>query len=448
MKIILAVHGFPPNQIGGAEWRTHRTARWLKRRGHMVQVVAVDNTDYPGDGINVSIEHIDGIDVTRLSFNRSKVATWQYKNPLIGKYLTGRLHNDRPDIFHLISGVRNTGSAVQAARDTGVPVVVTLTEFYWICPRNTLLRNTGELCHCPDNELECLLCLRNTKLNKKLRYPTINRATSGLYGKLLLWASQYPFLRAKMVSSGDPRRISEWRSYLKAMLMQTARLIAPSQFLKDMYVASGIPEDLFVLCRQGLDTSQWKPPSLNEDHGPVRFGFVGNIYPHKGVDILIQAFKQLNFSHSQVRLNIFGEIDKHPVYGRRLHQLANSDKRIRFAGHFDNREIPSVFSQIDVLIVPSVWYENSPNVILEAYACKTPVIASDIGGMAELVQRDICGDLFKLRDVKGLRAILHRIAAQPSILAQWRMGIPNVKLIEEEISELEGIYSSVVSKNS
>jgi hypothetical protein len=68
--------------------------------------------------------------------------------------------------------------------------------------------------------------------------------------------------------------------------------------------------------------------------------------------------------------------------------------------------------------------------------------------MAELVQRDICGDLFKLRDVKGLRAILHRIAAQPSILAQWRMGIPNVKLIEEEISELEGIYSSVVSKNS
>jgi hypothetical protein len=53
MKIILAVHGFPPNQIGGAEWRTHRTARWLKRRGHMIQVVAVDNTDSPGDDINV-----------------------------------------------------------------------------------------------------------------------------------------------------------------------------------------------------------------------------------------------------------------------------------------------------------------------------------------------------------------------------------------------------------
>jgi glycosyltransferase involved in cell wall biosynthesis len=141
-------------------------------------------------------------------------------------------------------------------------------------------------------------------------------------------------------------------------------------------------------------------------------------------------------------------MDNGSAYARSIKQLSSGDERIRFAGEFDNCKIPSVHSEIDALIVPSMCYENSPNVILEAFACKTPVVASDHSGMTELVQRGVSGDLFPAGDDRSLAKILTSIVENPSILDEWRLGIPRVKLVEEEIDELEHIYSSVIGGTS
>jgi len=441
---MINAHGFPPNQVGGGEWRAYRTALRLKARGHSVQVVAIDDINHKGSDLIIKEEQIDDIDVVRLSFDKSIVQDWQFRNQLIGGYIANRLKNEDFDIFHLISGARNTGSVIQAARQAGIPVVVSLTEFYWICPRNTLLKNTGELCPGPNSVLECSLCLFNRQLNKKVRYSVLNRLTYGIYGKALQMASRNAFLRKKLGVPEKTWYLKQWLNFLRETLLQANKLIAPSQFLLNMYTKSGIPKRLFSLCRQGLDTSLWDSVLQDEYRGPLRFGFVGNLFPHKGADILIKAFSRLNFSNQSSRLNIFGNFDKNPDYVDRLRSLVKDDELISFRGGFDNRTVPKVFSEIDVLVVPSVWYENSPNVILEAYACKIPVIASDVGGMAELVQPGISGDLFHLGDVEALSNLMYHIANNPAILKNWRDRIPRVKQIEEEMNDLEAIYSSVI----
>jgi glycosyltransferase involved in cell wall biosynthesis len=443
---MINAHGFPPNQVGGGEWRAYRTALRLQARGHSVRVIAIDDINHRGSDLVVKEEQVDDIDVVRLSFDKSRVQNWEFQNQLIGDCIANRLKNEGTDIFHLISGARNTGSVIQAACQENVPVVVSLTEFYWICPRNTLLKNTGELCPGPDSILECSLCLFNRQLNKKVRYSVLDKMTYGICSKVFLMASQNAYFRKKIGIPEKTWYLRYWLNSLRTTLLQANKLIAPSQFLMHMYTKSGIPERLFALCRQGVDTSLWESVPEDEYRGPLRFGFVGNLVPHKGTDILLKSFGRLNSSNQSSRLNVFGSLDKNLDYGDRLRNLAKNDQHISFRGEFDYRNVPKVFSEIDVLVVPSVWYENSPNVILEAYACKTPVIASDIGGMAELVQKGITGDLFRVGDVEDLANLMCRITKNPAILKNWRDRIPRVKQIDDEMDDLEAIYSSAVCR--
>jgi glycosyltransferase involved in cell wall biosynthesis len=98
--------------------------------------------------------------------------------------------------------------------------------------------------------------------------------------------------------------------------------------------------------------------------------------------------------------------------------------------------------------VPSVWYENSPNVILEAFAHRTPVIASDLGGMAELVQHDVNGLVFEPGNAKALARQLRRLLDDSDLLARLRDGITPVRTIGDEMRQVIDIYGSVVRTDS
>ncbi len=110
---------------------------------------------------------------------------------------------------------------------------------------------------------------------------------------------------------------------------------------------------------------------------------------HKGGGGLIEAFARLQPSSRRPVLHIYGPHDRDPRYVAHLKRRAAGQADIRFEGVFPNREMLCVHAGLDVLVVPSLWYENSPTVILEAYAAGTPVIVSALGGMAELVQDGI-----------------------------------------------------------
>jgi glycosyltransferase involved in cell wall biosynthesis len=110
-----------------------------------------------------------------------------------------------------------------------------------------------------------------------------------------------------------------------------------------------------------------------------------------------------------------------------LQQAIGGDSRISVAGPFAHADAPRVYASFDTLVVPSIWYENSPNVILEAFACGVPVLAADLGGMAELVDHERNGYLFAANDEAALAGALRRAIEQPQALSAWRVAVPPVR---------------------
>ena len=133
-------------------------------------------------------------------------------------------------------------------------------------------------------------------------------------------------------------------------------------------------------------------------------------------------------------------MEQFPTFVRQLHQRVNGRNDVLFAGRFDHAQIRRIHAGLDVLVVPSIWYENSPNVILEAFACGTPVVVTGLGGMAELVSDGVNGFHFRLGDPLDLARVLQRFIDQPGLIATLRKGILPVRTDHEETEELLAIY--------
>ena len=129
----------------------------------------------------------------------------------------------------------------------------------------------------------------------------------------------------------------------------------------------------------------------------LRLSYIGQITEIKGVHVLLEAIQLL--PEAPLSCSIYGDLNnKFPKYVEKLRQIAGEDERIQFKGTFVQEQISGVFQNIDAIVVPSCWYENSPNVILEAFAHRTPVIASDLGALPELVVHEKNGLLFEMGD--------------------------------------------------
>jgi glycosyltransferase involved in cell wall biosynthesis len=175
---------------------------------------------------------------------------------------------------------------------------------------------------------------------------------------------------------------------------------------------------------------------------PLRIGYVGRLTPVKGVDVLLRALLQLPPA-AEYQAHLFGDPQQEPAYAAELRALASSQSKIQFHGRFGREALASVYSQMDVLVAPSVWYENNPLVIQEAFAAGVPVVASRLGGMAEFVTHNVNGLLFEAGDPASLAAALTNLLAQPDLLPRLRAGIPAVRSIREEVEALVEIYAGL-----
>jgi glycosyltransferase involved in cell wall biosynthesis len=442
VRIAIAVHHFPPRYQAGAELQAYRTARTLLERGHQARVIAVEAGAEFGRGLEVSDEVFQGVPVRRLAMDvEQSPIGWEFANPLIGEAVGAILRSWDADLLHLIGGYLMSGKTIEAAKQAGLPVVLTVMDFWFLCPRITLMRPGGALCDVPEDALKCVLCL--SKAKRRYRIP--DRFTAGRFGRamLRLWRS-----RAARKLSGVTDLAAAMlarRAYLRRVFGMADVVISHSQFLKDLCERQGMRNNRFVCTRQGLDASRWKQyPRGTGRFGPLRIGFAGQVAPHKGVHVLIEAFDALQ---GEAELSIYGDLGRFPRYAQRLRRMADGDGRVRFAGQYAPSEVGRVLSALDVLVVPSLWYENSPNSILEAFVAGTPVVASDLGGMAELVRHEVNGLLFETGNALALAACLQRLIDEAELVSRFARQMPRVKTVDEEVDELENIYRSLVEVN-
>jgi glycosyltransferase involved in cell wall biosynthesis len=163
----------------------------------------------------------------------------------------------------------------------------------------------------------------------------------------------------------------------------------------------------------------------------------------KGVDLLLRAFAGL--PPGSATLSIFGGFASYhgdDSYRRRVAPLLDQG-HVTVHGALPHERVAEAFSAIDVLVVPSIWLENAPFVIREAFVAGRPVVATGHGGMAEMVRHGVSGLLFKPGSVESLRSTLLRFVEEEELLSGLRRGLPPMMTIDEDAAQLRVIYAEL-----
>jgi len=183
------------------------------------------------------------------------------------------------------------------------------------------------------------------------------------------------------------------------------------------------------------------PKPLRPPGAPLKFGFIGQIAAHKGTDILVDAFCRL--PRDKAELHVYGPSDQDPLHMSKLKASAG-DHAVSFRGTFPKEQMADVLAELDFLVIPSRWYENSPLVLLNALASHTPVIVSDVEGMTEFVEEGKNGYVFSRGNTNDLERVLREILAEPSRARDMSGTTEYVRTTRIMVEDVLPVYESVM----
>ncbi len=444
MRVTLLTNFLPPTQIGGTEALSLNLAKSLQSKGIDIEVICADNWDSaPSHQIEEHREVYEGVRVRRLRFNWQKapnVFGSLYNNPVVAAYLRSHFGANRPDVAHVLSCYSLSASPINVAADLGIPVLLTATDFWFLCARNTLLTSDGSLCDGPTSTWKCASCMLSDSGVFRVGQRVLPEP---MLAPLFESMGRIPLLARQRGLRGKHGDWADRFAYLASALRRTTTIVTASRLLERMYIESGMPREKIIYSPYGIDASWSKEHESKTPSPDLRIGYVGQIDRHKGVDLLIRAFSTLP-RDAPARLVIYGSMERSPGFAAELRDLASGDSRIAFCGTFPLHEFGSVLDGIDVLAVPSVWYDF-PLVIYSAHACHTPVLATDMPGMNEMVMHDVDGLLFPRGDWGELARQLKRLLLEPALLPRLVDGISPVKSVDAMTDEYVALYTSLVT---
>jgi glycosyltransferase involved in cell wall biosynthesis len=220
--------------------------------------------------------------------------------------------------------------------------------------------------------------------------------------------------------------------------------LAPSRFLLEKYVEWGIPRDKIRFEDYGR-----RPVSRVNEAGDrarrTRLGFFGQFTPFKGADVLMEAMNLLAPGEAELRLHGANlEYQPKPFQKRFGEMLERTAGSVTMVGRYAHEDLPLLMANVDWVVVPSIWWENSPLVIQEAFAHGRPVICSDIGGMAEKVSHEVNGLHFRAGDAASLAETIRRATATPGLWERLAANVPAVYDIGDQVGVMERLYDEVL----
>lgn len=438
-RVLLAVHGYPPSGRGGAERRAARTARGLTRRGVAACVLAYDGGAESGRHARVDapVEWTDTIeDGVRVRRMRGDLLRGQepwlaaFDNDATGRAVDAAIAEWRPDLVHLVSGYLMSASVVGAARHAGLPVVVSLTDYWWLCHRITLLTSSGRRCDGPTLQ-GCTRCA----LEARRRWRLPSRVWPAGADAVWRMAGRLPAVGA------EAARQRHRAATLRDALSGVDALIAPSRYLADVYVRAGADASRMHVHRQGVEAPA---APAREVSSRLRVSYAGQIKAHKGVDLLLSAWSRLSGPRPR-SLRLFGSAIGEDAYRQRIESMLAGLPDASWSGEYQADSAWEMLAATDVLVVPSRWVENSPNIMLEAQAMRVPVVGSNLGGIAELVAHDRDGLLFDVDNAGDLARQLQRLLDDPGLQPRLSDAAPPVRSVEQELDDLLAVYDALTS---
>lgn len=453
MRVLFLVHDFLPAHPAGTELYTGGVARALAARGHAVAVFATEK-DIAREHLSSTRRTWEGIPVHELVNNLFYAdfrATWDF--PPAAAAFARVLDEFRPDVVHAMHLLYLSVGCLEEAARRQIPVFFTLHDFWLSCARfGQRLHPDGGLCATVDFA-RCGTCLARFKfaqspLERRVAGVVAGvksatgvdlsgplRAAGGkLRGKSAGAAAVEPELAQRFAALARERS----EALLTRVVPCVERFFAPSEFLRARMLEWGLPTEKVERLGYGLELAPFagfarRPADV------LRVAFVGTLAPHKAPHLVLEALAELPEElRRRVRVTLHGPKTHFPEYVAALERRA-AELGAHMPGTLARTQLAAALADTDVLVVPSVWYENSPFTIHEALATRTAVLVSDLGGMAELVSEGRHGWRFPPGDARALAAHLARLARDPSPLAA--LDFPGtVKDFATSAAELEQRY--------
>lgn len=406
MRVTYVVHQFFPHSYTGTERVVLNLAKQMQRMGHQVRVltygVADETREYS--------EEKDGILLREYSYQGVPVLALKHRRPPNGfgmgilpdrrmaSVLESLLPRYSADVFHIVHAM-TLAPVAHVARDHGIPVVLTFTDFWTICPRVHLLTPRGDRCFGPGDGCTDGVC--------------------------------FPPDAARM--------LAERRSQAEGLLACSNRMTAPSKFVISMLRSNGYDSRDILLIRHGVDYKVVQPVDKTyAKDSQINFGYIGTILFTKGVQDLAEAW--LRVRSDSVQLHVYGEFSDGDAYHARVKHTLSRDARARLLGKYEYDDVAAILTGLDVVVIPSTMFETSSLVLALSLAAGIPVITQNIGAPSELVKDGYNGFLVSPGDTEGLSAIMQRIADNPMLLNELKRNITSPPRIEEEAFQYEQLY--------
>ncbi|MFW8602378.1 glycosyltransferase family 4 protein [Desulfobacterota bacterium M19] len=395
MKVLKVIHGFPPDYMAGSEIYSYHIVKALSKKIEQINVFTGVENEF-SDEYEVYDEVYDNIEVHRINkLRRDYSYREKFYDESIELDFREFLNKTKPDIVHFghLSHL-STKLLNITANEYHIPIVFTVHDFWLFCVKGQLINQNNDICSGPSAE-KCHYC------------------------------SPY---------QTSIEEVQKHLIYMQEILQFIDVFLVPSHTLRNYFIQQGVPEEKLIYSKYGFDTRKitYRKRSYNPSSS-INFGFMGRIIPSKGIRVLIDAFKNV-----AANLSIYGNIGSQKRF---LEQ-----KNIQFKGKYDNNSIDQILSQIDVLIVPSIWLENSPLVIQEAFLSGIPVVTSNIGGMKELIKDGANGYLFEVNNPESLKKCIIKIIHNPTLLNDLSVSRQDVRTIEEDADFISNIYKKVYPK--
>lgn len=387
---------YPPQDLGGATVIVKNHINILNTTYDSefeVAVVTMNITSRTPYAIT-EYEH-EGIHVTCIGVPAGIDLDWRYRDAGVHELFRRYIELQQPDLIHFHCVQYLTASMLEAAQECKIPYFVTLHDAWWLCDRQFMINSYGRDCEqvCVD-PLICSGCVE------------------------------------------DSDRSMARRSYLVRQLEKANLLLAVSSYQQQLYKHNGF-DNIVVNCNGILKTSEMK---RKQHDGKLQVGYIGGVCVHKGYYFLKEVVKNIDLEQSEIIVVDFG------LQSGEVRRKTWGSTPVRFIPKLPFADMPSFYSNLDVLIVPSLWRESFGLVVREAIVNSVWVVASEAGGLAEDIREGIDGHIFSKGSKEKLAAILKEIDSNPSFYREKRNpDTSHIRSIEEQVEELVPLYNTVLN---
>jgi glycosyltransferase involved in cell wall biosynthesis len=335
------------------------------------------------------------------------------------------LDEERPDIVHMHAFTREVSlRLLREAKRRGIKVIFTYHTPTVSCQRGTLLRWAAEVCDGKLDARACAACtLHSHGLSKtcSIILGNLPKSACDLVGSAGLSGGFWTAVRMTSL-------VALRHATFHALMEDADRIVALCQWTKDLLVRNNVPVEKITVSRHGIFADSPRTGIRNEGDKPqtappIRIAFLGRMDRTKGPDILIRALRSL--PEAPIELHLYGIVQdpSNAEYLDQLKKLAGMDSRISLLPAVPGEQVVSLLQSYHLLAVPSRWLETGPLVALEAFAAGTPVVGSNLGGIAELIEHEVNGMLVETDSVEAWTHVMRRCYEDRALLERLRRGV-------------------------